>query len=325
MRASRLLSTLLLLQSRGRMTAGELATELEVSVRTVYRDLDALSAAGVPVYADRGVTGGFQLVDGYSTKLTGLTETEARSLLFTGIPGAATELGLGEVLAAAELKLSAALPVGLRSRADQVRDRFLLDQRGWFRTADDVPHLVDIASAVWDQHRIRIRYQRWGGDTVTRTLNPLGLVLKAGVWYLIAIARRGDPRMYRVSRVRALRSLGEPFDRPADFDLRTYWSARDDALRARLYQGHAVVRLSPRARRMLYLLTSIPLSDNDITALQAHSDGWVTVRLPVESVEHALAQFLQFGAGCEILEPAELRDRARAELAAMHHLYTDPP
>lgn len=321
MRASRLLSVLLLLQSRGRMTAGELATELEVSVRTIYRDVESLSEAGVPVYADRGTTGGFQLLDGYSTKLTGLTESEAQSLLFSGIPGAATELGLGEVLAAARLKLDAALPVGLRSRAEDMRARFLLDPQGWFRTAEDVPHLVAIAAAVWESRRIRLRYRRWGGDVVQRTLNPLGLVLKAGTWYLVAAARSGAPRMYRVSRVQRFTQLPQEFERPADFDLEGFWSTRESALTERLYSDEAVVRLSPRARNMLWLLGSTVFYAAQRSDAVAGDDGWVTLRLPIESHEHAVAAFLQLGAGAEILSPASLRDRVHAEIVAMGQLY----
>jgi predicted DNA-binding transcriptional regulator YafY len=327
MRASRLLSVLLLLQSRGRMTAAELAAELEVSVRTIYRDVDSLSEAGVPVYADRGTTGGFQLLDGYSTKLTGLTETEAQSLLFSGIPGAATELGLGEVLAAAQLKLDAAMPVGLRSRTDDMRSRFLLDPQGWFRSAEEVPHLVDIAAAVWESRRIQLRYRRWGGDVVRRTLNPLGLVLKAGAWYLVATARSGEPRMYRVSRVRRFTLLAQDFQRPPDFDLAGFWSARESTLTARLYSDEAVVRLSPRARNMLWLLGSTVFDAAERSDAVPGEDGWTTLRLPIESHGHAVAAFLQLGAGAEVLSPASLRARLRAEIAALGQLYepTDGP
>ncbi|MEA2513935.1 MAG: hypothetical protein QOJ59_3422, partial [Thermomicrobiales bacterium] len=222
MRASRLLSILLLLQTRGRMTAQALADELEVSVRTVYRDVDSLSAAGVPVYGDRGPDGGYQLLDGYRTRLTGLTADEAESLFLAGVPGPAAELGLGTVLAAAQLKLMAALPPELRSRAGRIRERFHLDAPGWFQDAEQPPYLAAVADAVWNQKRLRVRYQRWGGE-VERALDPLGLVLKGGAWYLVG-AVAGQERTYRISRILELETLDERCERPEGFDLVGYWT-----------------------------------------------------------------------------------------------------
>jgi predicted DNA-binding transcriptional regulator YafY len=320
-RAARLLSLLLLLQTRGRMTAGEIAGELGVSVRTVYRDVESLSSAGVPVYADRGSTGGYQLVEGYRTRLTGLTEDEARSLLFAGMPAAATELGLGEVLAAAQLKLSAALPTELRSRAGRVRERFLLDPLAWFREADSVPWLATVARAVWDEHRIEVRYQRWDRSMVDRTLEPLGLVLKSGVWYLIAGA--GQPRMYRVSRIHACRVLKQPFHRPGDFVLAEFWARREEALQARLFHGEAEVRLSPRARRLLFLLGPVVAEAGARHESAPDEDGWVRTTLPIESLEHATGELLRFGPDVEVLRPPELRERMRRAAEELLRRYRD--
>src|SRR6516164_7123931 len=182
MRASRLLSILLLLQSRGRMTAQALAEEFEVSVRTIYRDIDELSAAEVPVYADRGPNGGFALLDGYRTKLTGLSPAEAGTLFLAGLPGPAAELGLADLLATAQLKLTAALPEGARSTAKRVAARFHLDPVGWFRSAGDARFLPMIADAVWSERWVKMRYKR-NFQIVSRRVQPLGLVLKGGVWY----------------------------------------------------------------------------------------------------------------------------------------------
>ncbi|ABD09699.1 putative transcriptional regulator [Frankia casuarinae] len=192
MRASRLLSVLLLLQTRGRLTAREIADELEVSVRTVYRDLESLAEAGVPVLADRGATGGYRLLDGFRTRLTGLTSGEADSLFLAGMPAAAGELGLGTMLAAAELKLMAALPEQLRERAGRVRERFHLDAPGWFRATEDTPLLTEVAAAVWEQRRVRVTYRRWRAPReIIRHLEPLGVVLKGGTWYLVANVAHG--------------------------------------------------------------------------------------------------------------------------------------
>src|SRR6266480_1642746 len=221
-RASRLVNVLLLLQTRSRMTAGELAEELEVSVRTIYRDVDALAEAGVPIYAERGPHGGVRLVDGYRTRLTGLTAEEAEAVFLSGVPGPAAELGLGTVVAAARLKVLAALPPELRNRASRLVERFHLDATGWFRESEPVPHLATLPEAVWETRRVEISYDR-GDRSVGRTLEPLGLVIKAGVWYLVAISE-GQFRTYRVSRVLEARLLDDQFSRPDDFDLSGFWT-----------------------------------------------------------------------------------------------------
>jgi predicted DNA-binding transcriptional regulator YafY len=221
MRATRLVSLLLLLQTRGLLTAAELGERLEVSVRTVHRDIESLAAAGVPVEAVRGPAGGYRLPGGYRTRLTGLTADEAEALFAAGMPGPAAELGLGGELAAARLKVLAAMPQELQERATRAQRLFHLDTRGWFREEDRVPHLPQLAAALWQGCRIRIRY-REGRRVVQRTLDPLGLVVKGGAWYLVA-QRSAGMRVYRVSRVVSVRQLGEELQRPRGFDLAGYW------------------------------------------------------------------------------------------------------
>ncbi|MGW5363154.1 helix-turn-helix transcriptional regulator [Actinopolymorpha pittospori] len=322
MRASRLLSLLLLLQTRGRMTAPELAEELEVSVRTVYRDVESLSAAGVPVYADRGPAGGYQLLDGYRTRLTGLTGDEAESLFLSGIPGpAAAELGLGSVLAAAQLKLMAALPPELRSRAGRIRERFHLDAPGWFREVERPDHLAAVADAVWNQQRVEVRYEAWGKPEATRLLEPYGLILKTGVWYVAARAD-GHFRSYRVSRMRAVVTLESRFERDQDFDLAAYWDTWSEQYRARLYHSEAVVRLSPLARDLVpYYLGPFAARAVRETAGPPDEHGWVQVTLPIESPTHARMEFFRFGPDLEVLQPSELRELMVRSAADVTRLY----
>ncbi|TDC74120.1 helix-turn-helix transcriptional regulator [Streptomyces hainanensis] len=315
MRADRLLQTLLLLQNRGRLTAPQLAAELEVSVRTVYRDIEALAASGVPVYADRGPAGGFRLLGGYRTRLTGLTGDEAESLALAGMPAAAAELGLGADLATASLKLAAALPAELGDRARRIQERFHLDAPGWFRDADPVPFLAQVATGVWEARRLRVHYRRWRGE-VRRELDPLGLVLKGGIWYLVAAAD-GAPRSYRVSRLLAVEPLDEPAERPADFDLADYWAVSARALEAARYQGEARLRVSARTRAMLPMMFGA-VGDRAVReAGPPGPDGWAELTLPVENVPVAVADLLRLGTGAEVLGPPELR---AALAAAVHEL-----
>jgi predicted DNA-binding transcriptional regulator YafY len=332
MRASRLLSMLLLLPSRGHMTAPELAGALDVSVRTVYRDVEALSLAGVPVYADRGPAGGYQLLDGYKTRLTGLSSDEAESLFLAGLPGPAAELGLGAVLATAQLKLLAALPLELRARAGRIRERFHLDAPGWFQDTEQTPYLEEIAAAVWNQNRVRVRYQRWTGE-VTRTLEPLGLVLKSGIWYLVARAigadevdhdNAGQIRMYRISRIEELVALHDHFERPGGFDLGEYWQVASQRFESNLYRIQAVVRLAPRGLdRLPSVLGSVVMQRVRENIGEPESDGWVQVALPIESIEDAEEILLRLGAYAEALAPSELRERMVKVSHAVARLY-DP-
>jgi len=311
MRASRLLSILLTLTVRGRVSAAELAAELEVSIRTVYRDVEALGAAGVPIYATRGRAGGFALLDGYRTRLTGMTGDEADALFLTGLPTAAADLGLGTVLAATQLKLLAALPPELRERAARIRDTFYLDAPGWLRENDAPPFLATIAEAAWTQRRVEVRYERANRVVGNRLLEPLGLVLKAGAWYLVAVPVEKDgrgPRTYRVSRVQAAAVREEAFERPHGFDLESFWVEYQRGYEQRVYREVAVVRLAPAGQELLFLVGTIAARRARAEMSEPDAEGWVTTRLPIESVRHAHHSLLQFGADLEVLEPAELRE-----------------
>jgi predicted DNA-binding transcriptional regulator YafY len=320
-RASRLVSMLLLLQTRGSMTAAALAEELEVSVRTVYRDMEALGAAGVPVYAEPGRNGGCRLVEGYRTRLTGLTEQEADALFLGGLPDAVGQLGLGTVLAAAQLKMLAALPPELRSRATRVRERFHLDAPAWFQLTDDVPCLAELAQAAWEDRRVRVTYQRGDGH-VTRLLDPMGLVLKGGVWYLVA-RHRGQLRTYRVSRITQLASTGERFERPDDFDLADHWADASLAFEESLLLVEVKARVRVGALSLLRRALEPAAARSALSVAPTPStDGWFDVTIPGEMLDYLYIQLLQLGADIEVLEPADLRERMAHTGAALTALYS---
>lgn len=325
MRASRLLSLLLLLQTRGRMTAHELAGELEVSVRTIYRDVESLSAAGVPVYADRGPSGGYQLLDGYRTRLTGLTVDEAETLFLSGVPGPVAELGLGAVLTAAELKLRASLPPELGARAGRIRERFHLDAPGWFRRDEQVPHLSALAGAVWDERLVQVRYLRWKAPReVTRRLAPLGVVLKAGRWYLVA-APADDldhPLTFRVSNVLGADVLDQAFTRPDGFDLAEFWQAWAKRYEQSLYVEQATVRITTEALAKMPHVFPPGMSRAALAnAGPPGDDGWLHTTVPIESVRHGLTELLKLGAAVEVLGPPELRERFTETTRGLRRLY----
>ena len=311
MRASRLVNLLLLLQSRGGMTAAELARELEVSVRTVHRDVEELSAAGVPIYAERGPLGGIRLVDGYRTRLTGMTAEEAEALFLSGLPGPAAQLGLGTVVAAAQLKVMAALPPELRSRASRLVERFHLDVTGWFHTADPVPFLSTVAEAVWAGRRVRILYER-GDRRVERDVGPLGLVLKAGIWYVVASTADGQIRTYRGSRIEGCEVLDEAVERPPGFDLATHWAESSAAYERESPKVEVVVRLAPnRLGRLASFVGERAVETAERLDVE-DPDGWLHLRLRLSWPEDVHGQLLAVGSSLEVLEPREVRERVMA-------------
>ncbi|MGW6442404.1 helix-turn-helix transcriptional regulator [Lentzea sp. NPDC055074] len=320
MRASRLVSLLLLLQAKGRMTAQALADELEVSVRTIYRDVDSLHAAGVPLYGDAGPSGGYQLLDGYRTRLTGLTEQEAESLFLAGMPGPAADLGLGDAVSAAQLKLMAALPSSMRDRASRMATRFHLDAPAWYYDPERSPFLEVVADAVWRERLLEVSYRRWRSpEDVTRVLRPLGLVLKAGRWYLVAL---GSSRIstYRVSQMQSVAVLDESFARPEGFDLAAHWTASLEEFQSRQYTGSAVVRLSARGWEM-FADHVLPVVAKAAGESVVEDDAGFTVTIPIESVGHAAGMLLRLGGEVEVLEPAELRERVVESVRRLASIY----
>jgi predicted DNA-binding transcriptional regulator YafY len=310
MRASRLLSILILLQLRVRLTAEALAQEFEVSVRTIYRDIDELSAAGIPVYGDRGPGGGFQLLEGWRTKLTGLASDEAEAMFMIGLPEQAAELGLGQATARASSKLLAALPTALTGQAGRIAERFHLDPVDWYRTEAPATHLPTITRAVLDQRRIAMTYDSW---KATRDWNvaPLGLVLKAGAWYLVADAQ-DSIRLFRVSNILKKTVLSESFERPADFDLAHYWSAELARFEAGLRPETALLKATALGLKRLSQLGTY--AADAVRAAVASDAGTSVVQFPFENIDQAALALLGIGPEIEIMSPDALRTRI-AELA----------
>ncbi|MFD7137245.1 helix-turn-helix transcriptional regulator [Streptomyces sp. NPDC059894] len=329
MRAARLIKMVLLLQSRSSLTAAELARELEVSQRTVARDAQALSEAGVPVYAERGRAGGYRLVGGYRTGLTGLARGEAEALFLSGVPGALREMGLGDAASAARLKVSAALVPSLRDAPRTAAQRFHLDAPGWFQEPRTPELLPVVAEAVWDDRRIRARYRRGEGERrreVARELEPYGLVLKAGVWYLCArVAGAGSFRTYRIDRFTGVEPLKAPEDRFArdeGFDLPAHWADQAERFARSILRTEVVVRLSETGVRRLPHAVD-PAAARDALAGTGEPDaaGRVTVVLRVESEEVAHAQLTALGPEAEVLCPPSLRHRFTEDAARWARLY----
>ena len=309
MRADRLLSILLLLQVHRRVTARDLAKRLEVSERTILRDMEALSGSGVPVTAERGAGGGWSLLDNYQTKLTGLSAAEIQSLFVARQPRLMADLGLQHEAEAALIKLQASLPAGTREQADFARERILIDARGWRDSAESLSCLPVLLDAVWRGRRVRFLYSRVLGEATERAGDPLGLVAKGSVWYLVAIAD-GEPRTYRVSRISGAAILDQPVARPADFDLAAYWERSASEFREKLPRYYATFLASPPVMRWVRyrgwrLEQETPEGDR------------VRLRMRFDVEEEAVQFALSFGGEVEVIEPHELRAKVLAGAAAI--------
>lgn len=302
------------------MTAAELAAELEVSERTVQRDVAALAEAGVPVYAERGRGGGYRLVDGYQTRLTGLARAEAEVLHLAGLPGPLREMGLAGRALAARLKVAAVLG---DAPAAATR-RFHLDAPAWFRRPETPPLLGEVSRAVWEDRVLRARYAARGGTREHR-LEPHGLVLKAGRWYVAARSPSGRFGSYRVDRFESAKADEERFLRDPEFDLAAYWDAASEEFARSMHREHALVRLSPfAAEHLTTILDPAAASATLATATPPDAEGWITATIPVESWEIAYFMILRLGPEAEALAPPELRTRLATATRQAAALYDHP-
>lgn len=324
MRADRLLSILLLLQMHRRITARELAKRLEVSERTIHRDMEALGTAGIPVTAERGISGGWSLLEQYRTNLTGLNEAEIQVLFLTQPDRLLSDLGLHKAADAAIIKLLAALPSISRRDAEYVHQRIYIDNASWHQTEDNVASLTILQKAVLQERKLLFTYQRDGNDTSTafeRTVDPLGLVAKGSTWYLIA-AIENDIRSYRVSRIQTAQVLEEPCLRPEGFDLAEYWAQSSTRFVANLPRYPVTVHIAPELLEHIYHAGRYA----KIEATEPpDASGWMRLHLQFEMEESACGYLLSFGPRVEILEPVELREKVIALAKSVVEFYASAP
>lgn len=314
MRADRLVSILLLLQNHGRMTAKDLAEKLEVSERTIHRDMEALCMAGVPVYAERGTNGGWALSEGYRTDLTGLKERELQSLLLVSPTMPLGDLGMRESFEAAWQKLLAATPETSRRNAEYVRQRIHIDGAGWHQSTETFPCLSTVQEAVWQERVLFIRYGR-GTETVERTVRPLGLVAKRSTWYFVAQVEN-DLRTYRISRLVEAKILEESFVRPEDFDLSLYWEQSTAAFQASLPRYPAQIRIRESSLERLKQERYV-----QIKSTHPVDSEWVEADVQFHTLESACEMVLSYGASMKAIHPEELKARVIAEATAILALY----
>lgn len=321
MRADRLLSILLLLQVHRRLTARDLAERLEVSQRTIHRDMEALSAAGFPVFAERGSGGGWMLVEGYKTNLTGLNKDEIQALFLSKPLRLLADLGLDKASDAAMIKLAAALPSAHRDNAEHARQRIHIDLTGWHRSGESVPLLPVLQQAVWQERKLRFTYERSGCDPVERMADPLGLVAKGSAWYLVAVVD-GDTRSYRVSRFISAEPTDDPCIRPRDFDLVAFWEQAALTFKARLPSYLATVRAHPDAFPRLNFAGRFARIEQ---SYPPDEDGWFRVVLRFDVEAMAVEYALGFGSQMEILEPATLRNKVIDAAQSVVRFYGEKP
>jgi predicted DNA-binding transcriptional regulator YafY len=320
MRADRLLSIMMTLQTQGRATAQELAKELEVSERTIYRDITALSTAGVPVYTERGPGGGISLVESYRTDLTGLSPAEARALFMLSIPAPLADLGVDQELKAALLKLNAALSSAGRQEEIKIRQRLHLDSVWWQQGTQPLPYLETLRRAVWDDRVIDITYSSLHGIPIEKRVHPYGLVAKTNVWYLVWDEQHIG--VTRVSRIEKVNTLAETFTRPPDFDLAKFWTLWCERYERDWPRYQAQVCISPQIAALLKNSLTPELQQQIEDGLNNSPDEWLTLTITFETFEHARSRILGWGAAAKVLAPRALRDSIHDYAQQIDTLYS---
>jgi len=307
MRADRLLSTLLLLQAHGRLSGRELADRLEVSARTVHRDMEALSSAGVPVFALRGARGGWGLDEDWSTQVPALDEAELRALLMAQ-PRVIGDARLAAAAERAMAKLMAALPLPMRARAALMRQRLYVDATAWRGSTESVAMLPVVQDAIARDRKLKMRYRKAGREVVDRVVDPLGLVAKGSTWYMVAQTPKGL-RTFRVSRIEKATLLDLPIRRPAEFDLAAFWKTSTEQFQKAWARYEATLRLEPSAASWVTVCRIASPA-----AKEADPDGWVRLKIQFENQEEAVFVVMGLGARVEVIEPTGLREKLIAEL-----------
>ena len=323
MRADRLISLLMLLQTNGRMRADELAERLEVSTRTIYRDLDALSASGVPVYAERGPQGGCMLMESYRTNLTGLNENEVRALFMFTVPGLLAELGADKDSEQAMLKLTASLPAPFQQDAKKVQERLLLDPAGWFQGEESAPYLPLIQEALWNNQRVRIHYRRGDGQWVKRLIDPYGLVAKASIWYVVCAIHHGAIMVYRASRIMDATLTDTHFTRPDSFELQSYWQNWRDDFETRQTSFPVTIKIMPGNETKMAQIFGDGIVNLIANAEQVDTEA-VVITLTFSSQESACQKLMGLGTAVEIVSPHSLREKIGAAAIQLAQLYSQP-
>ncbi|OMF22064.1 transcriptional regulator [Paenibacillus sp. FSL H8-0548] len=316
MRAGRLIAIVLLMQNNGKMTSKVLAEKLEVSERTIIRDMESLSEAGVPVYAERGLHGGWVLSEGYRTNLTGMHVDELVSVIVASQAALLGDLGIAKHYDAAVQKLLAASPTEVSRSAAIARQKIHIDGAGWHQMQESVPFLSVVQEAVWEERALQLRYQREDG-IAERIVQPLGLVAKRSVWYVVGLAG-GEMRTYRIARLLGAVMLEERIQRPTDFDLASYWEESMGDFRQRLPKYPATVLVTEASltklskERYVKVLESSP----------SEEPNWITAKVEFQTLASACEIILSCGSRIAAIEPAELREKVKDEAKAMNALYS---